>query len=272
MSIRLEVDEVEVELALQVGARLGVARHDDADAVRRPIEVGDVPGAARQLLGVTPSGRNHKQVVVAAVDIPPAVLLVVEPADDARDRRPAKLLAAFRGPRVVDHRLRVGQHRADEGDPRAVGGPLRKAHAVRNCAQRLGRTTGRDVDHEQLVDRTNSAEKCQLAAVWRPLGRVVAKRAAGWFDRLGVEQAADDYAAPVLARARVRPADLVRDTFAVACQANMVKPAKTKEILRREGPSHPVPRMLPAHANSDSANVPFPGIESVTILSYNVLA
>ena len=44
------------------------------------------------------------------------------------------------------------------------------------------------------------------------------------------------------------------------------------QILRREGPSHPVPRMLPAHANSDSANVPFPGKESVTILSYNVLA
>jgi hypothetical protein len=210
-------------------------------------------------------------VVVAAVDISPAVVFVVQPADDASHRRPAELLAAFRGPRVVDHRLRVGQHRADERDPGAVGGPLRKANSVRNCAQHLGRAAGRDVDHEKLVDRTNPAEKCQLATVWRPLGRVVAERAAGWLDRLGVEQAPDDYAASVLARARVRPADLVCDAFAVARQANMVKPAKTKEILRSEGRSHPDPPMLPAEANSDSAYVPFPGKESVTILSYNLL-
>ena len=64
-----EVDEVQVELALQVGAGFGVAGHHQSRAVRRPVEVRDVPGAARQLFGLAAGYGDDEQVVIAAVDV-----------------------------------------------------------------------------------------------------------------------------------------------------------------------------------------------------------
>ena len=119
--IRLQVDEVQVQLALQVGARFRVAGDHQARAVRRPVEIADVPRTVGQLLRISARGRGDEQVVHPAVDITASVVLVVEPAHHARDRRPTKLVAALGRSRVVHHRIRVGQHRPQKRDSLAVG-------------------------------------------------------------------------------------------------------------------------------------------------------
>ena len=116
----VEVDEVEVQLALQVGARLGVAGDHDAAAVRRPVEVGYVPGSVGELLDLAARGRDAKQVVVPAVHVTATVVLVVEAAYDPRDWSAAQLLPTLRWPRIVDHAVSVGEHRPQEGDPLSI--------------------------------------------------------------------------------------------------------------------------------------------------------
>src|SRR5207302_9492604 len=107
VAIALQVDQVEVQLALQVGARLSVARDHHAVAFRRPVEVSDVPGTGCELLELAALRCHHEQVVVAAVDVAEAVVLVVKAPDHASDRRTPELFAALGWPRVVDHRIRV---------------------------------------------------------------------------------------------------------------------------------------------------------------------
>jgi hypothetical protein len=75
---------------------------------------------------------------------------------------------------------------------------------------------------------------------------MVAKHAGGRLDRLWVKEAADDDAASVLPRGRVRPRKLVRDALAVGAQADMVDPAEAVKVIRGERGGHAVWWMLPA--------------------------
>ena len=120
-TVRLEVDRVQVQLPLQVRTGFGVAGDDKPRAVGRPVEVRDVPCPVRQLLGVATRRGDREHVVIAAVDVPVTVVLVIEPPDHARHRRPAELLATFRWARVVDHGVWIGDDHPDEGEARAVG-------------------------------------------------------------------------------------------------------------------------------------------------------
>ena len=259
--VGLQVDQVEVQLALQVSLGFGVAGHDEARAVGRPVVVRDVPCASGQLLGVATCRRDHEQVVVAAVDVSLPIVLVVEPAHDAGHGWTAQLLAAFGRPGVVHHRLRIGEDRADERDATAVRRPGRRRGALGHGAQLLGGAAGGDVEDEELVGGAHPAHKCELAAVRRPLGRVVAQRAARGSDWFGIEQSPHHDPAAVLPRARVGPADLIRDPLAVATQPNVVDPTKAIEVVESQRGRHASPRMLPAAADAYSARVPFRGKE-----------
>jgi hypothetical protein len=61
-------------------------------------------------------------------------------------------------------------------------------------------------------------------------------------DRFGVKQTADDHPASVLARVRVRPAQLVRDAFAVPTESDVVDPAKAIKVFSAYRDGHGVPR------------------------------
>ena len=244
--IGLDVDEVEVQLPLKVGPRLRVAGDDEAGAVGRPVEVGDVPRAVGELPGIAACRRHTEEVVVATVDVTPAVVLVVETAHDPGDRRSPDLLTALRRPRVVDHRVGVREHGAEESDAFTVWRPLRHAHAVRNRAELPRRSAGGDIEREQLIDRAHPAHERDAAAVGRPLRRVVAKDAGGRLHRLRVEQPADDDTTSILPGSRVCPAHLVGDTLAVRTEADVVDPAETVEVFGGDRGGHSDPRMLPA--------------------------
>ena len=197
LAISRQVDQVEVELELQVGAGLGVAGRDKPGAVGRPAVPRDIPSPARQLGNVAATRGHYEEVVIPAVDVALAVVLVLEPPHDPGNRRPADLVAALGRSRVVHHRFRVREDRADEPDPASVRRPLRAGGAFGDRAE-LASVAGGEVEHEQLVGRADPADERQPAAVRGPFGRVVSPRAAGGLDRLGLEQPADDDAASVL--------------------------------------------------------------------------
>jgi len=67
---------------------------------------------------------------------------------------------------------------------------------------------------------------------------VIAQHSAGGLDVLGVEQAADDDATPVLPRSRVGPADLIGDAFAVRAETDVVDPAVAVKIFWGERVAH----------------------------------
>ena len=198
---------------------------------------------------------------MAAVGVALPVVLVVQPAHDSRHRRSAELLAAFGRPGIVHHRVRVGEDRADECDSAAVGRPRRSRSAFGQSAQLLSSSAGGDVEDEELVRGADPADECELAPIRRPFRRVVAQHAASGPDRFRVEQPPHHDPAAVLPRARVGPADLIRDPLAVAAQANVVDPAKAIEVVGCQRDRHASPRMLPAGADGYSARVPFRGKE-----------
>ena len=235
-----EVDHVKVQLALEVGAGLGVARDHQAQAVGRPVEPGHVPSAARQL-GGGPAGRgDHEEMVIATVDEALPVVLVVEAARDPGDRRATHLLAALGRPGVVDHAFGIGEHHPDERDPRPVRRPGRPRHALRNVAELADLPSAREVLDEQLVRRPDLADEGEAAPVGGPLGGMVFVRGGRRLDLLLVEQAPDHDAAPVLARARVRPPEAVGDALAVAAQPDVVDPAKTIKVFGANRARHGV--------------------------------
>ena len=197
-SVGVEVDEVEVQLPLQIGPSFSIARDDETFAVGRPVEVGDVPGAAGQLLGVAADRGNGKQVAIAAIHVALAVVLVVQPAHYPRDRRTANLLTTFGQPWVVDHRFRIGKDAAGERDAGAVRRPQRTRYAFGQGRHLSCRRAGGQVEDEKLIRRAHLAQKCQLAAIRGPLRGVVSQRPARRFDRLGIEQAPDHDPAAVL--------------------------------------------------------------------------
>ena len=118
--IRVEVDKVKMQLALQVGAELRVTGDHQSRPVGRPVEVADVPGPVGQLLDLPACGGHDEQVVHAAVDVAASVVLVIEPAHHASDRRATKLIAILGRPRVVHHGAGVREHRSEERDSLAV--------------------------------------------------------------------------------------------------------------------------------------------------------
>src|ERR1700704_2204567 len=182
-------------------------------------------------------------MVVPAVDEALAVGLVVETAHDPRNGCAAHLLPAFGRPGIVDDRVWVGLHRANECDLLAVGRPERARGAFGDRAQ-LARLTGREVEHEELIHRTDLAHEGETAAVRGPLRRVVSARSAGRLDRLRLQQASNHDAAAALSRIGVSPAQLIRDALAVPAQPDVVYPAKAIQVLSSNRPPHEQPPML----------------------------
>ena len=242
LPITCEIDDIKVELALQVGARLGVSGRDQPGAVGGPVEPGDVPRAVRQLRNASANRRHYEEVVIPAIDETLAVVFVIKSTRNAGDRCTPDLLPAFRGPRVVHHRFWVGEHRADEGDPLAVGRPQRASDAFWEQGQLPRFTSGPEVDDEKLICGPDPADKSKMTTVRRPFRRMVSARAAGGLDRLSLEQPANDDAAAILSRIDISPAELVRDAFAVAAQPDVIDPTKAIEVFRANWGGHGVPR------------------------------
>src|ERR1700704_6586890 len=169
-------------------------------------------------------------------------MFVVEPARNPGYRRTPDLLPALRRPRVVNHSFGIGHHSADEGDPAAVRRPHRACRAFGDRAQPARLAPGTEVENKKLIHRPDLADEGQASAVKGPLGRMVAMRATRWLDRLGLEQAANDDAAAVLARIQVGPPNLVRPPLAIATQPDVVDPTKSIQILGTNWAAHGVPR------------------------------
>src|SRR5262249_52102872 len=94
------------------------------------------------------------------------------------------------------------------------------------------------VEDKELVGCADLADERDAAAVRRPFGRVVAEHTGGGLDRFRIEQAPHNDAAPVLPRAGVGPADLVRDSLPGGAQPNVVNPTKSVEVIRGDRGGH----------------------------------
>src|ERR1700716_2035767 len=123
-------------------------------------------------------------MVVAAVDEALTVVLVVEPAGDARDRGSPELLPVFWRARVVHHRLGIADNRADEGQVASVWRPDRAACALGDKGDLAGIARTRRLDHEDLVRRAAAAHKSEATSVGRPFRRVISPRRGGRIDWL----------------------------------------------------------------------------------------
>ena len=242
MAVARKVDEIQIQLALQVGAGLGVSGDDQPGAVRRPVEAGDIPHALRQLSDLSTGGRHHEEVVIPAIGEALAVMFVIKTARDSGDRHPPYLLLAFGRPRVVHDSVRIRQDSADERNPASIRGPRRGRGAFGNRGQLPRLAPAGDVDDEELVRRAHPADEGEPASVRRPLGRVVAPRTARGLDRLGLEQTAKHHPASVLSRFGVGPGKLVRDALPVVAQPDVVDPSKTIKVFRANRPGHGVHR------------------------------
>ena len=158
---------------------LGVADDDQPRAVGRPVETGDVPRAAGQLRGVAARRRHHEQVVIAAVDV-------------AAGRRACS--RARRATRATGVRRSCSRFSGGRGSSttrvRVATAPCRRTRcACRRATRRARRALGqraqlhaarrrRSVEHEELVGGAELADEGEAAAVGRPLGRMIASRAA----------------------------------------------------------------------------------------------
>src|SRR5207245_10013659 len=96
-------------------------------------------------------------MVVSAVDEALAVVLVVEPAGDARDRGSPELLPVFRRAGIVHHRLGITDNRADEGEVASVGRPDRAACALGHEGDLARVAWTGSLDHEDLVPSAAAA-------------------------------------------------------------------------------------------------------------------
>src|SRR5207245_3025586 len=107
-------------------------------------------------------------MVVSAVDEALAVVLVVEPAGDARDRGSPELLPVFRRAGIVHHRLGITDNYADEGEVASVGRPDRAACVVGHEGDlaRVAWTGSRD--HEDMVRWAAAAHTRDRTCVRRP--------------------------------------------------------------------------------------------------------
>src|SRR3982075_4421970 len=128
-------------------------------------------------------------MVVAAVDEALTVVLVVEPAGDARDRGSPELLPVFRRARVDTDRLGIADNRADEGQMAPVWRPHRAGCALGDKRDLAGIARTRRLEHEDLVRRSAAAHKGEATSVRAPFWRVISPRRGGRLDGLCLEQA-----------------------------------------------------------------------------------
>ena len=164
-AVALQVDHIEVELAPQVRVRVRIAGNHQPRAVRRPVEIGGLPGTGRQLFGLASSRGHDEQVMVAPVDVTLAVVLVVKPFGDAGHRRPAQHIAGVGGPRIVHDGIRVRQHRPGKRDPASIGGPRRMPCSLGHPAQLLRGAAGRQIEDKDLVRGANPADEGEPLAI-----------------------------------------------------------------------------------------------------------
>ena len=182
-------------------------------------------------------GGDDEEVGAPAIEVAPAVELVIEALGHPRDRAARRRFGSALGrARIGDDALRVADDGAPEGDPATVRRPFRPADTELESGQ-LARIPHRRVEQEELLDVLLPADVRQSPAVGRPLRRIVllARRHLG--DNIPAAGAADVNLAPVVDRLPVGTADDVGDLVAGRAQPHVVDPAEVVNVVGGEGRS-----------------------------------